>query len=235
MQPFKNKNIYQSTVWPELLIEKKQDYLLFRHSPPLETISSAVYGGGMKRVSHFVNWKVPLDYASVDPTQLMEQKLDEWGYPADHALGLQTAAYIHTVSIHEMIGDEFRIVCCVTAGVGNAARAGKKRKTFPAYQCSTINTFIFIDSSLTQAAMVNAIITATEAKAAALQDLAIFDDAGQVATGTTTDAIVIAVSQNAKYRTHQFAGAATSIGNAIGCLVYDALCEVVRDQEDAKF
>lgn len=165
----------------------------------------------------------------------MEQKLVEWGYPVDQALGLQTAAYIHTVSIQEMIGDQFRIVCCVTAGVGNSARAGKKRKTFPAYQCSTINIFIFIDSSLTQAAMVNAIITATEAKAAALQDLAILDENGQVATGTTTDAIVIAVSQNdKKYRTHQFAGAATSIGNAIGCLVYDALCEVVRDQEDSK-
>lgn len=233
MQPLIDKNSYESTVLPELQIEKKPDHLLFRYSAPLETISSAVFGGGLNQVSHFVNWKVPLDYSSVDPTQLMEQKLAEWGYPLNDSIGLQTAAYIHNASIQEMVGDEFRMVCCVTAGFSNAARAGKKRQTFSAYECSTINTFIFIDSSLTQAAIVNAIISATEAKAAALSDLNILDDAGNVATGTTTDSVVLAVSQNdSKYPTHQFAGAATTIGNAIGCLVYDAVCEVVRNQED---
>jgi adenosylcobinamide amidohydrolase len=192
-----------------------------------------VYGGGMKQVSHFVNWKVPLDYSSSDPTKLMEQKLAEWGYPVTYSLGLQTAAYIHIASIQEMIGDEFRIVCCVTAGVGNAAKAGKKRKTYSAYEVGTINTLLFIDSCLSHSAMVNGIITATEAKTAALQDLNITDEDGDIATGTTTDSVVLAVSQNkVKYPTHQYSGVATSIGNAIGCLVYNATCEVIRNLED---
>jgi adenosylcobinamide hydrolase len=233
MQPFLEKNIFKPAVWSELLIEKKKDHLLFSSPTPLETISSAVYGGGLNHASHFVNWKVPLDYASSDPTLLMEQKLAEWGYPIADSLGLQTAAYIQTASVQEMAGDEFRMVCIATAGVSNAARAGKKRETFPAYQCSTINVFIFIDSSMTQSAIVNSIITATEAKAAALSDLNILDEDGDQATGTTTDSVVIAVSQDRqKYKTHQFAGVATSIGNAIGCLVFDAVSEVVRNQED---
>jgi adenosylcobinamide hydrolase len=233
MQPLKESSIYRSEVMPELVIEKKQDHLKITYPSQMETISSAVYGGGFAKASHFVNWKVPLDYSSVDPVALMEEKLHGWGYPLNESIGLQTAAYIHTASIQEMVGDEFRLVVIVTAGVGNAARAGTIRETFPAYQCATINTFIFLDSSLTQSAMVNAIITATEAKAAALSDLHIRDEAGEIATGTTTDAVVIAVSQNyEKYRTHQFAGTATSIGNAIGCLVYRAVCETVRNQED---
>lgn len=233
MQPFKEQNVYQSTVWPELIIEKKEDHLLIQIPRKLEVLSSAVFGGGLHQASHFVNWKVPLDYSATDPTQLMEQKLSEWGYPVSESLGLQTAAYIHTASIKEMVGDEFKIVCLATVGVGNSARAGRKRETFPAYQCSTINVFLLIDSSMAPAAVTNSIITATEAKAAALQDLQILDDNGEIATGTTTDSVVIAVSQNrAQYQTHQFAGVATSIGNAIGCLVYEAICEVVRNQED---
>lgn len=230
MQPFKEEKYYQSMVWPELQIEKKEDHLLFRHPTKLETISSAVYGGGWNQVSKFVNWKVPIDYSSTDPSELMTQKLAEWGYPVADSLGLQTAAFLHIASIQEMVGDEFRILCCVTAGVGNAARAGKKRKTYSAYQIGTINTFIFIDSTLSHSAMVNGIITATEAKAAALQDLNISDEDGDIATGTTTDSVVLAVSQNnVRYPTHQYAGVATTIGNAIASLVYDATHEVIRN------
>jgi adenosylcobinamide amidohydrolase len=79
--------------------------------------------------------------------------------------------------------------------------------------------------------MVNGIITATEAKAAALQDLGIRDEDGDLATGTTTDAIVLGVSQSQQYpRPHLFAGAATTIGNGIGRLVYDAVYTAVSTQ-----
>jgi adenosylcobinamide hydrolase len=75
--------------------------------------------------------------------------------------------------------------------------------------------------------MINGIITATEAKAAALQDLHIVDESGEFATGTTTDSVVLTATQNEIYPTYLFAGAATTIGS----LVYDAICEAVRNQE----
>lgn len=231
MQLFRDKKHYVSSIWPELLMFKKDDHLLFEFSKQLETFSSAVYGGGFRKVSHFVNWQVPLDYASNDPIKLMEDKIVGWEYPVQQTIGLQTAAKIHCASIQEEQGDEFRIVCCVTAGVGNRARSGKKQRTYSAYKCGTINTFLFIDGRLTESAMINGIITATEAKTAALQDLQIKVDTGEFATGTTTDSIVLAASQAHHFPTHLFAGTATTIGNAIGCLVYEATCEAVRNQE----
>ncbi|MFX3623863.1 MAG: adenosylcobinamide amidohydrolase [Ectobacillus sp.] len=231
MQLFRKNGHYISHIWPELCMYKKDDHLLFLFPTLLETFSSALHGGGKRKASHFVNWQVPLDYSASDPMKLMEQKIAEWKYPVHQAIGLQTAAKIHCASIQETYGDEFRIVCCTTAGVGNRARAGKKRKTYSAYQCGTINTFIFVDGSVAPAAMINGIITATEAKAAALQDLHIVDESGDFATGTTTDSVVLAATQNSVYPTHLFAGVATTLGNAIGCLVYDTICEAVRNQE----
>ncbi|WP_416828834.1 adenosylcobinamide amidohydrolase [Ectobacillus polymachus] len=231
MQPFHEKYFYRSTIWPELEIYKKEDRIVMKHPSLLEVCSSAVHGGGIRRASHFVNWKVPLDFYESDPILLMEQKLKEWEFPIQQSIGLQTAANILDASIQEMNGDAFRMICCVTAGVGNSARAGKKRKTFSAYECGTINTFLFIDGNMTHAAMINGIITATEAKAAALQDLHITDEDGESATGTTTDSVVLATVQRNSYPTHLFAGTATTIGNAIGCLVYDAICETIRNQK----
>ena len=85
---------------------------------------------------------------------------------------------------------------------------------------------------MTAAAMVNAVITATEAKAAALQDLGIVDPLhNAAATGTTTDAIVIAVSQSDRYGVrHAYAGSATTIGSAIGKAVYDTVYEAAAQK-----
>lgn len=232
MQPFRMQNHFTSNIWPELRMVKKDDHLIIESARMLETYSSAVHGGGFLKASHFVNWQVPLNYQSSDPIKLMEQKISDWEYPVHQTVGLQTAANIDYAAIREEIGDEFRMVCCVTAGVGNRERAGKKCKTYSAYQFGTINTFLFIDGRLTAAAMINGIITATEAKAAALQDLQIKVDSGEYATGTTTDSVVMAASQDLHLPAHLFAGAATTIGNAIGCLVYEATCEAVRNQGD---
>jgi adenosylcobinamide hydrolase len=229
-QSFKQQTNHISKVWPELKLQNKGDHLLFESPTQLETFSSAVFGGGFHKASHFFNWQVPLHYASSDPVDQITQQIRVWGYPDDQTVGLQTAAKIELGSVQEIYADDFRMVVCVTAGVGNRARSGKRRKTYAAYEYGTINTFIFIDGSLTHSAMINGIITATEAKAAALQDLHILDESGECATGTTTDSVVIASTQNNQsFPTHQFAGTATTIGNTIGRLVYDALIEVVRN------
>ncbi|MOA56005.1 Adenosylcobinamide amidohydrolase [compost metagenome] len=80
----------------------------------------------------------------------------------------------------------------------------------------------------------NAVITATEAKTAALQELGITEKAnGLSATGTTTDAIVIGVSQDASWNAvHAYAGAATTIGCAIGEAVYASVLEAGRTQHE---
>lgn len=217
-------------IWPGLSITHADSHLLIRSDRALQTVSSALWNGGSASATHFVNWRVPLTYRSDDPVDMVGKQLDKWGYPVDKTIGLATAAKLELGSVIEEIGDEFDMVCLATAGTGNSSRAGTRRKTFSAYQCCTINVFIFIEGSLSPAAMINGIITATEAKAAALQDLAIHEESGAIATGTTTDSAVLAVSQNPQRPVHPFAGPATTVGNAIGRLVYGAVYEAVSGQ-----
>ncbi|WP_047150420.1 adenosylcobinamide amidohydrolase [Aneurinibacillus tyrosinisolvens] len=233
-QPFRTGNMHPSLVWPDVSVHYKGDHLLFKTTEVLTVFSNALWQGGMATASHFVNWKVPLNYRSEDPADMMHSQVAAWGYPPDETVGLQTAAKITHASIAEDVGDKFRMICCATAGTRNGARAGRQRETFSAYRCGTINVFLLLDANMTPSAMVNGIVTATEAKTAALQDLNIREESGELATGTTTDAVVLAVSQRQEYGVpHQFAGAATTIGNAIGRLVYETVYEAVVTQGEA--
>ncbi len=76
--------------------------------------------------------------------------------------------------------------------------------------------------------MVNTVITVTEAKAAALQELDVKDGEGRVATGTTTDAVMIASTQRRREGyVHAYAGAASPLGQAVGQAVREAVREAV--------
>ena len=69
----------------------------------------------------------------------------------------------------------------------------------------------------------------------ALYDLGVKDhETGAVATGTTTDAMVLGVSGNATYGVnHHYAGTATDLGGMIGRLVYESVTEsIVTERED---
>ncbi|SFJ63030.1 Adenosylcobinamide amidohydrolase [Thermoflavimicrobium dichotomicum] len=79
--------------------------------------------------------------------------------------------------------------------------------------------------------MVNAVITATEAKSATLQDLSIMDRDGHIATGTNTDAIAIAVTQQpiGDY-VHEYAGVSSPLGQAIGELVYQTVYQTAQKE-----
>ena len=225
---YKDKaSTFSSSIWPGLVIHHAEDHLLLLPPVSLDCLSSAVYGGGHNRVERIVNWQVPRTYDCGDPQEDFKLRLEHWGYKTEASVGLQTAAVIAGGSVFEEVGDCFRIVVCTTSGTGNAARAGFGREVYSAYQAGTINTVILIDGRMTFPAMVNAMITATEAKAAALQDLGILDPVNRlIATGTTTDAVVIAVSQSMDYQqTHAYAGTATTVGDAIGRLVYASVLE----------
>lgn len=230
-QPFLHDSSYDSAIWPAISLSHQQDHLLIRSEALLETVSSALWGGGFGKADTFVNWKVPLTYSSSDPMEMTRRQIEAWGYHSGTTIGLQTAAELTHASVAEEKGDAFRIVCCTTAGTGNSARAGKVARTFSAYQCGTINTFVLIDGRMLPSAMVNGLLTATEAKAAALQDLQLQARSGGIATGTTSDALVLAVSQSSYAEVHGFAGTATTIGDAIARMVYQTVYEAVEKQK----
>ena len=80
----------------------------------------------------------------------------------------------------------------VTAGISNARRAGDpaEHRVFDEAEIKpgTINVIILTNAVLTQAAQVEAVMVATEAKTAVLQDIgATSPVTGKMATGTGTD------------------------------------------------
>lgn len=87
----------------------------------------------------------------------------------------------------------------------------------------TINTLLFISHELTPGALVRSLMTATEAKSAVLQDLAIGSRYSQgIATGTGTDQIASACRLNTG-KPLTWAGKHSVLGQLIGEAVYEAI------------
>ncbi|CAM4270645.1 adenosylcobinamide amidohydrolase [Paenibacillus endophyticus] len=233
-QPFRQGSRYVSKLFNGVDIRLFEDRMEISSSVSWHALSSAILPGGFSFANRIINWKVPLDYNGVDPVLDMMNQFALWGSEPASTVGLITAAKLTHASITESEGDRFNLLCCTTVGTRNAARAGIRRDTFSAYSPGTINTVLLIDGQMTESAMVNAIITATEAKAAAMQHLGIIEHAsGQIATGTTTDAVVIGVSQRVDWNAvHAYAGAATTIGCNIGESVYRTVVEATRTQHE---
>ncbi|MGN7411527.1 adenosylcobinamide amidohydrolase [Paenibacillus sp. SAF-068] len=249
------ENEYVASSWPGLNISAHERHIKAQSPRAAQALSSAVYGGGMLELDRIFNIYVDRHYRCDDPPRDIEQGLNEWHEPRDLCAGLLTAVRLEHTSIQEYTSDEFGLLCCTTAGISNAARAGSERTVFdtagnkimpsdmefsapsarnltiPPYVPGTINIMLWLNGCMTTGAMVNAIQTAVEAKAAALADAGIPDsENGLPATGTTTDAIVIAVSQEVEKPRPMitYAGTATTAGEAIGRLVYDTVTESLR-------
>lgn len=194
--------------------------LAIESSAPLHILNSSVWNGGFAKVTSIVNRQVDRSYDCADPAAEMKRFLQRSGFEPERTAAMLTAANIRGYGRKLAAAEGGPAVCAwVTAGLSNRSRAGSLRASDKLYP-GTINTIVVIDGGLTEAALVNAVITATEAKAAALQDMGVLTDDGLQATGTTTDAVIIAaVPRGGPIR---YAGPATTAGAAIGAAVYEA-------------
>jgi len=83
----------------------------------------------------------------------------------------------------------------------------------------TINILVEVPVPLTDAALVNAVITATEAKTQAVLE------AGFAGTGTASDAVCVACRDNSKKRAEEFGGPRSEWGARIARAVYAAVLD----------
>ncbi|WP_164553338.1 adenosylcobinamide amidohydrolase [Brevibacillus marinus] len=216
---------------PAWNISLDEERVFIRCQEPFRACSNALWNGGLARAQAILNSRVAGAYQSTDPQADVQRMIRQLGADPALTIGMLTAAQVSAAGVARMEGEQFRLCAIVTAGVGNAVRAGRAHKTYPAYQADTINTIVLLDGKLTDAAMLNALITATEAKAAALQDTGVRDAMGLAATGTSTDAVVIAVRPDPQYRhVHLYAGTATTLGDALAKAVYAATVTAVENE-----
>src|ERR1051325_1062947 len=159
---------------------------------PLTVLSSAITGGGFRRARHILNFHVEKDYKCNDPEADMRSRARHLGVKGSF-IGLMTAVDLHKARSAFFEAEGLSAGAVVSAGLSNATCAGI---TPPfAYQTGTINLILVLDSCLTRGAMLNAFITATEAKCAILQSRNIRTIGDEPATGTSTDTLTVAVDR----------------------------------------
>jgi adenosylcobinamide amidohydrolase len=185
---------------------------------PLTTLSSAIIGGGYTRTNHIININVGKNFLCDDPGAWLLTKAHEMGIHTNF-IGLLTAVKMEKARIVTLQDGELTVSALVTAGVSNASCAGVTPPFSPAP--GTINIILLLDADLTQAAMLNAVITATEAKTAVLQARNVRTANDEPATGTSTDTVTIAATGSGK--TQDYAGPVTAIGWLIARTVRAAL------------
>ena len=94
----------------------------------------------------------------------------------------------------------------------------------------TINTIVVVDANPDPPALVNAVMTATEVKTLALHEAGLRDAEGRPATGTSTDAVVIAAT--GRGGDIRFGGPASELGWSIAQAVYKALTAGIRSWQE---
>ncbi|ARD48748.1 adenosylcobinamide amidohydrolase [Sporosarcina sp. P33] len=234
----------QMTILPKLQEEEQrffvtkadvtvqEDHVLLQSSQPLKTISSAVHNAGVGWYRTFVNRGVPADYMIDDVQRENTAFLRSHGYHLTDTVAMMTAVSPEHVEVHEYEADFGSIVVVVTAGVGNAVDVSKAWQREDISYIGTINTWVFINGVLSDEAFVQALVTATEAKTKALADEQVKDpESGTVATGTSTDSLLIASTQQGTKL--PYAGPITQPGKLIGKGVYDCTVRAIHSYRAA--
>ena len=148
--------------------------------------------------------------------------------PGDTSL-LFTGADMDNLSVQRQQYKEMSVYALVTAGVrSNAVRMAEDIGAY--YEPGTINMIIMANMQLTPRAMNRAILSATEAKTAALQDLDIrssYTPMTNPATGTGTDNIIVVQGVGPRIDN---AGGHSKMGELIAKAVYAGVREAVFRQ-----
>jgi iron complex transport system ATP-binding protein len=217
----------------EGLLRVTNELIELRSPAPLRTMSSGVVGSGTGWHHTFVNRHVGKDYNCSDHRKEMTAFLKVNGFEPSETVGMMTAVFLNDVTFKHVEGSGFSLFVVVTAGVGNAIDSSKSEQHTFKQVPGTINTWIFVNGELTEEAFIQSIMTATEAKTKALHDLNIIDSVtGTIATGTSTDSILIAATQTGERL--EYAGTVTDLGKLIGKAVYECTLEGIGKSQKRK-
>ncbi|PLS15017.1 ABC transporter ATP-binding protein [Bacillus sp. M6-12] len=185
----------------------------------LKCMSSGVTGSGTGWFQTFVNRHVPKTYSCSNHLEEMSAYLRDQGFDPSETVGMMTAVKLEDVSYELFREESFSVFIVVTAGTGNAVDASCSKLHEYMQTPGTINTWVFVNGSLSEEAFIQSVMTATEAKVKVMLEMNIRDRVtGTQATGTSTDSILIASTQTGEK--FQYAGTITPLGRLIGHGVY---------------
>lgn len=190
--------------------------LVWKFPVPMRAVASAPHGGGIGVRRWVVNAQVPPSYRRRDPDHHLRKLAVSLGLPG-RGVGMLTTAHVRQahggfdggVDVLATVG----LAHPILAAAPDTARAA-------ALAAGTINIVAMLPEKLTDAALVNAVATVTEAKTQALRD------AGFNATGTPTDAVCILCPDEGRMAT--FGGPRSTWGARLARAVHAAVLAGAR-------
>ena len=169
--------------------------------------------------------------------EYMKLIASKFGIDPEKASGMGTAASMDNVAIVEKKYQNLTVTALVTGGIEeNGGRVGDPATYFKPIdkgsmpKPGTINIILLIDSDMPAAAMTRALVTCTEAKTAALQELMAGSNySNGLATGSGTDQTMIVANADSNLYLES-AGKHAKLGELIGCVVKEAVKEALKKE-----
>jgi adenosylcobinamide hydrolase len=190
---------------------------------PLAVVSSAAVGGGFTTARAIVNLHVPKDADCADMGERLAAFARRRALPAPQ-VGLLTSAWTEHAESALVTAGGVTALVVATVGLGNPVAAGHTERgmALPA----TINTIVVVEADAEPAALVNAALTVTEVKTAVLMRAGVVCADGRPATGTSTDAVVVAATGRGPRC--RFGGPISELGWSVARAAHTALEAGVR-------
>ena len=209
----------------------KDNVLAVTSDEGLMALSSAIFNGGYKKLKAVLNIGVPEGYNDrslhIDPLELITSSAAKLGLTQDY-LAMVTAAKIKNYSLVTRKAAGFSVSVAATAGCSHGESSGENMDVDEAP--GTINIIVFIDGNPTDSCLVASLITATEAKSAALRDFDIRSFyTGDSATGSITDSVTVMTTNQGKDII--YGGPASKLGQMVGYCTRRAITEALIKQE----
>ncbi|WP_199563832.1 MULTISPECIES: adenosylcobinamide amidohydrolase [unclassified Streptomyces] len=203
------------------LLARREDgrelhHLVWRLGPGWRVCGSAVLGGGIGPRDWILNAQVPGGYPRMDPDRHLAEIAAAARLTGPGA-GLMTAADVTAYTA----ADDGGVHATATCGLGvRGWAAAPDETTGEPPRPGTVNIVVTLPVALTDAALVNAVATATEAKVQALLD------AGLDCSGTPTDAVCVAApAPGPDGAAEPFAGPRSRWGARLARAVHAAVLE----------
>ena len=178
---------------------------------PLAVLSSAFVRGGLASARAIVNLHVPKSLRQEDSDALLPAFVDRRRIPGPW-VGLLTAAWTERAQVAGECLNGVTALAIVTVGLSNRVAAGMTPVGI--WAPSTINVIVVVDGAPDPAALVNAVMTVTEVKTSLLAAADFRCADGHVASGTSTDAIVVAATGRGPRQ--RFGGPISDLGWVVG-------------------
>lgn len=189
-------------------------------------VSSGVLGGGLGTSRWVLNATVPSDFDDDLPADYLARLAETVGLAPEAGIGLLTAVEVDAAVTVARPG----VTMCVTTGVGSRATwpADHDAQVSERARAGTVNAVAWLDHPATPDALINGVITMTEAKTQA------FFEAGVAGTGTCTDTVTLLCPVPADDdEPTRYLGTRSPVGQALATAAHAAVATGLRQERAA--